>query len=84
MAQTPNRSVGHRIESQADDRPALEARFSPHQIAILEKLNRADHDHLDRLRDLVVPEAWLDDELAYSPAPMRYEPAAGHSSLLVV
>lgn len=44
-------------------------------MALLAKLNRADVEHLGQLREVVLPESWIDDELSYSVLPMRY--AAG-------
>jgi hypothetical protein len=54
------------------------------QLALLEKLNRADLAHLARLPALVVPAQWHDDELQYSPFPLAYPAAAGVPKLLVV
>src|SRR5579885_2235900 len=45
------------------------SRFNARQIALLEKLNRADRSHLGRLKMLIVPSRWDLDELAYSPLP---------------
>ena len=44
------------------------SRFTASQIGLLEKLNRADAEHLTRLPALIVPDLWT-DELAYSPLP---------------
>ena len=54
------------------------------QLATLEKLNRADRDHLPRLRQIVVPEQWLTDENAYSPMPMIYASSGPLQKALVV
>lgn len=43
-------------------------RFLPEQIALLEKLNRADAKHLRRQGLLIVPDVWL-EENAHSPFP---------------
>jgi hypothetical protein len=53
------REITYRLEAMADDAVALRKRFTEGQLAILEKLNRADIEHLARLRTLVVPEQWL-------------------------
>ena len=62
----------------------LRGRYSDDQLAILEKLNRADRDHLGRLRELVVPDRWFLDELAYSLMPPRYAASEGYPKVLVV
>jgi L,D-transpeptidase catalytic domain len=62
----------------------VEGRFNAKQIALLEKLNRADRDNLDRLRVLVVPDRWDLDELAYSPLPHEYPWACGTAKALVI
>jgi len=71
-----------RLEAPPAD--ALPSRFSEPEIALLEKLNRADREHLPQLPQLVVPERWLEDERAYSPLPRRYEAGAPLRKLLVV
>src|SRR5688572_27480582 len=59
-------------------RPEEPARTTPlaglagWQLALLEKLNRADLAHLARLPELVVPAEWHDDELRYTPFPPAY------------
>lgn len=58
--------------------------FSRAQIAILEKLNRADVKHLGRLTPLIVPNTWVPDELAYSPLPPVLEWAADYGKYIVV
>ena len=61
----------------------LEERFSASQLALLEKLNRADVGHLEQLQELVVPESWS-DELSYSLLPMRYASSEAWPTFLVV
>lgn len=51
---------------------------------MLEKLNRADVEHLGQLREVVLPESWIDDELPYSMLPMRYAASEPWSTFLVV
>src|SRR5689334_20567080 len=58
--------------------------FTEEQVAVLEKLNRADRDHLQRLATIVLPVTWRDDETAYSPFPIRYESASPLAKALVV
>ena len=74
----------YHVESMASRETDLRARFSAAQLDVLEKLNRADRDHLGRLRDLVVPDRWLPDELAYSVMPARYASSASYRKMLVV
>jgi hypothetical protein len=66
----------------------LRKQFTATQIALLEKLNRRDVDHLLRgepaIPGLVVPAAWNDEEIAYSPMPARCERAAPHPKVMVV
>lgn len=62
----------------------LLTRFSTEQIALLEKLNRADRNQLALLPELVVPDQWLPDEEPYSPLPLHYECARDQRKLLVV
>jgi hypothetical protein len=59
-------------------------RFSAAQIALLEKLNRADRTHLPRLDRLVVPDRWEADELEYSPFPLEVAEMGGHPKALIV
>lgn len=62
----------------------LRRRFSPDQLALLEKLNRADVTRLGRLSELIIPERWLEDEIQYSPLPVSYPWASGYAKALVV
>ena len=61
----------------------IKDRFTPQQLEILEKLNRRDLEHLIRtdppVPGLIVPSAWQDDELGYSPLPREWPAAAGHA-----
>lgn len=66
-----------------DDAAGVRESFSPSQLAVLEKLNRADLDHLARLPALVVPRTWA-DELEYSVLPQWYPSAEAWPTLLVV
>ncbi len=63
----------YRIERAEGLRP-LDRSFTPSQLALLEKLNRADVRHLTRLQTLIVPASWEADELAYSVLPARSSP----------
>ena len=57
---------------------------TPTQIALLEKLNRADEAHLHRLFPLVVPLSWDADDRSHTVLPSRYAPAGAASKFLVV
>jgi hypothetical protein len=74
----------YRIETRADRTGSLQERFSESQLALLEKLNRADVAHLEQLREIVVPELWGEDELSYSVLPMRYASTEAWPTFLVV
>ena len=73
----------YRIETITDRNGSLQERFDESQLALLEKLNRADVGHLERLRELVVPDGWS-DELSYTVLPMRYASIEAWPTFLVV
>jgi hypothetical protein len=75
--------AGYRIETRTDRVATLQDRFSESQLALLEKLNRADVGHLGQLPALVVPESW-GDELSYSVLPLRYPSSETWPTYLVV
>jgi hypothetical protein len=79
--QTDPQSIQYRIES--GPLRELAGRFKPGELAVLEKLNRADVKHLSRLESLVIPSEWR-DEFDYSPFPAHYAAAAAEAKLLVV
>jgi hypothetical protein len=64
--------------------PNVRERFTATQLVILQKLNRADLEHLARVPVLIVPDIWVVDELAYSPMPRRYPAAASYPRIVVV
>ncbi|MEX2261535.1 MAG: L,D-transpeptidase [Bryobacteraceae bacterium] len=67
------------------EKPAImQNRLRADQVALLEKLNRADRRHLARQRELVVPSRWDLDELEYSPLPIDYPWAERYGKVLVV
>jgi hypothetical protein len=76
-------AIHYRIERVADMRQDINKAFTAAQLAVLEKLNRADITHLRRLPQLVVPDLWV-DELQYSPFPPLYPGAACLPKLLLV
>ena len=53
-------------------------------MGLLEKLNRADVHHLERLPEVVLPLTWSDDEVSYSALPTRYPSSDRRSKFLVV
>ena len=76
--------AAYRIEETGESQVRLRDRFTAPELAILEKLNRADLEHLDGLRELVIPNRWVADELTYSPLPRQYPAGAPLPKLLVV
>jgi hypothetical protein len=81
--QTPSQPT-YRIETIADRAVPLRERFTTFQLGLLEKLNRADLAHLERLSELVVPASWGPDELAHSGLPAHYPSGEPFPKLLVV
>jgi hypothetical protein len=77
-------AMRYRIEATSQRAGSLRERFSEPQLALLEKLNRADVGHVEQLRKVVVPEWWTDDELLYSVLPMQYSASEPWSKFLVV
>jgi hypothetical protein len=74
----------YRIELVERDGLPVARRFSPSQIAALEKLNRTDGEHLDRLKAVVVPESWPLDERELTNLPRWYSPGRAYPKLVVV
>jgi hypothetical protein len=60
------------------------SQYTEDQIALLEKLNRADAQSLPRLKALVIPEQWDLAELSYSPLPRKYPSVERYPKFLVV
>ena len=54
------------------------------EIAILEKLNRADAAHLPRLKDLIIPDRFDAGELDYTALPRTISALAEHPKAIVV
>jgi hypothetical protein len=77
-------AIPYHIETAGPRGLDVHGRFTSDQLVVLQKLNRADLQHLDRLRTLVVPDAWLDDELAYSPMPRHFPQGRQHRRVVVV
>jgi hypothetical protein len=76
--------VSYRIEPGRVEMAVLRKRFTPEQMALLEKLNRADLAHLPRMRELVIPDRFELEEVAYSPLPQEYPSAKDTAKALVV
>ena len=78
----------YRFEPLPKTAAELAKRFTPSQIEILEMLNRRDRAHLPRVDPptpgLVVPAAWSDDPLTYSPFPVSWPAAEGYPKAIVV
>lgn len=75
--------IDYRIERLNDANRDLGSRFGGPEIALLEKLNRADATHLRRLPQLVVPSSWRAEQ-DHSPFPSSYPAANATPKLLVV
>lgn len=86
VAQAPSSPVAARLLYHVEPLAPgeLPKRFTPAQLALLEKLNRRDLEHLARLTELVVPDSWPEDELAYSPLPTEWPWAAALPKALIV
>ena len=75
--------IAYRLERNADGGRDLTSRFGGPEIALLEKLNRADLSHLRRLPQVVVPSAFRGD-MDHSPFPPTYSAASATPKLLIV
>jgi hypothetical protein len=75
--------VTYRVEQLSDDLRSIRERFSDNQLALLEKLNRADVANLAGLPELVVPESWPTNELDYNILPARYPSSRNRPKVLV-
>lgn len=76
-------ALEYRIERLTDGGRDLTSRFGGPEIALLEKLNRADLAHLERLSYIVVPSDWR-TELEHSPFPALYPATAAAPKFIVV
>ena len=72
-----------RIEAGTSGASRLQRRFTDSQLALLEKLNRADVGHLAQLPELMVPLTW-DHERSHSMLTPRYSSSEGWPTFLVV
>ena len=75
--------AAYRLETGTSRGSILQKRFSGAQLALLEKLNRADLEQLGQLPALVVPESW-DEEMSYSVLPRRYPASEAWPTFVVV
>jgi lipoprotein-anchoring transpeptidase ErfK/SrfK len=73
-----------RLEWRSPEAAPLVARYSPAQLALLEKINRTDAAHLANATRLVIPDDWTLDERAYGPFPVDYVAAQHEPQLLLV
>ena len=58
--------------------------YTPAQIGILEKLNRRDLEHLLRLKEMIVPGEWPEDELAFGILPETWPWAEQRPKAIIV
>jgi hypothetical protein len=80
----PGTAIEYRVERpDATTHRYFQDAFTATQFAILEKLNRADAEHLGQLEQLVIPTTWH-DERQYSPFPLTYRTAAHTPKVLIV
>jgi hypothetical protein len=86
--QVPPLPVVYRLEPQPRTAAELATRFTPAQLDIIEMLNRRDREHLIRadppVPGLVVPTAWPEDPLAYSPFPASWPAADAYPKAMAV
>jgi hypothetical protein len=80
----PSAAFTYHHEEPPASEAALGSAFPGSRLEILEALNRADATHLVRLKQLVAPDTWADDRLAYSPFPLQYGWRMDAPKLLVV
>lgn len=76
-------TIEYHVEQLTDANRDLRSRFGGPELALLEKLNRADAVHMQRLARLIVPNAWR-AELDFSPFPAWYPTAGALPRLIVV
>lgn len=76
--------VRFQLQAVSDDPEQLHCQFTPGQLAILEKLNRADVKNLVKMGSIVVPNRWDLRELDYSPMPSVSKWAGLHEKSLVI
>ncbi len=68
-----------------DDPEQFECAFGkPERLELLEKLNRCDRTHLQKLKTIVVPEDWSRPELDFTPLPVALAWASERPKVLLV
>jgi hypothetical protein len=82
-AQTPYPPITYHL-APVQGIKALRTRYSSQELIILQKLNRRDLDHLLRLKEMVVPDQWYYNELAYSPLPDTWSWAEQYPKAIIV
>ena len=76
--------VSYQLRQISEETQDIQESFDPRQIALLEKLNRSDRDHLPDLGKILIPDRWDLPEIAYSPLPAYYKPAREYPQILLV
>ncbi len=73
-----------RLRQVSDDPEQFHCQFTADQIALLEKLNRADAGKLPGMGIIVVPDRWDFRELDYTPMPPESAWARPHRKAVIV
>jgi hypothetical protein len=73
----------YHLEKPTTAAPSLRERFASSELGVLEKLNRTDVEHLAALSEVVIPNSWDAEEIAFSPLPARYPSGERFRKLLV-
>ena len=76
--------VSYQLKQISGETQYIQESFDLRQIALLEKLNRSDRDHLPDLGKILIPDRWDLPEIAYSPLPAYYKPAREYQQILLV
>ncbi len=76
--------VSYQLEQISGEAQYIQKSFGARQIALLEKLNRADRDHLPDLGMILIPDRWDLPEIAYSPLPTFYKPVREYQQIFLV
>lgn len=86
VSRTPggDESQDYSHEPPPPNQEALFEAYDERQVALLEKLNRTDRNHLHTLPVLVVPTRWDLPEIEHSPLPRYKEWAGPHAKAIVV
>lgn len=79
----PSMSLDYKLVD-SDEWTEIAPELNDFQLEIVEKLNRADRQHLHLQDRLIIPLQWPESELAYSPLPYIYPWARIYKKALVV